>query len=230
MLKMTSKKIENIWLTTSSTREFIINGVREDRIISKIKIDPSVLKEIFNGVKNVKTPKISFNIMLITTDHKVLLLQRSQSFHYPKVKTDLKTNHLNLKLLESLYSSEMKHLKLQEIEDKNNLIHIFPGGHSLVNETIISTLLRELQEETCLGLKLSDLKFNQSWLFNVLIHDLMIDKYFNNYIFPVKVEVTSHFISKNFKETRHTKNPTFVNIENCDLDEAFTKVQNFMIL
>ena len=59
----------------------------------------------------------------------------------------------------------------------------------------------------------------------------MIKKYFNNLVFPTKVNMSSQDITKKFKNTKHTINPTFINIDiNRSLHENFLKVQNFMLL
>jgi ADP-ribose pyrophosphatase YjhB (NUDIX family) len=214
-----------------------IVGINEIRYISKIRVDSAILKTIFDYV----CPRISFNLMMITNDHKIFLLQRSQSFHYPKVIRDLKLNKINLNLLKSLYTSEMetvRHLFFdflpppkQEEHLKEDVVYIFPGGHSNRGEPVLLTLLREFQEETSLKVDIQNLKFHQSCIFNVLIYDLLIQKQFNNYVFPVKIDLSSKEISDRFVPTKHTKNPTFVDISGCEtLSDIFVRVQNFMLL
>ena len=214
-----------------------IVGINERRYISKIRVDSAILKTIFDSV----CPRISFNLMMITNDHKIFLLQRSQSFHYPKVIRDLKLNKINLNLLKSLYTSEMetvRHLFFdflpppkQEEHLKEDVVYIFPGGHSNRGEPVLLTLIREFQEETSLKIDIQNLKFHQSCIFNVLIYDLMIRKWFNNYVFPAKIDLSSKEISDRFVPTKHTKNPTFVDISGCEtLSDIFVRVQNFMLL
>lgn len=225
-------------------KNIFMDGVTEKRSISKIKVNPSIIKAVFNSVGR---SKISFNLMMMTTDQQVLLLERTQSYHFPKVVRDLKSNIVNFNLLRSLYTSELEKIKYTFFNFVSSLplieasfplkerfntkaIHIFPGGHSSRQETIIWTLLRELREETCLNISVKDLKFNQSCIFSVLIHDLTIQKSFNNFVFPVKVNMNSQDIIQNFKETKHTRNPTFINIKGLSLFEAFVVVQKFMLL
>ena len=218
----------------------IMTGTNERRYISKIKVNPSILRDIF---KSVSTKKISFNLMMITTDQKVFLLQRSQSFHFPKVIKDLKANKINFDLIESLYTSELEKIRnlffsfIPPLNDsfgpngKQPIVHIFPGGHSSYNETVIFTLLRELYEETSININFKDLRFNQSYMFKVSIYDAMIQRTFENFIFPVKVNMSSHEILQKFQETKHTRNPTFIDInQNDSLFEAFIRVQYFMLL
>jgi 8-oxo-dGTP pyrophosphatase MutT (NUDIX family) len=116
-------------------------------------------------------------------------------------------------------------------EHFEEVVYIFPGGHSNKGEPVLLTLLREFQEETSLKINIKNLKFHQSCIFNVLIYDLMIRKQFNNYVFPVKINLSSKDISECFVPTKHTKNPTFVDVGNCEtLFDIFMRVQNFMLL
>jgi 8-oxo-dGTP pyrophosphatase MutT (NUDIX family) len=218
-----------------------ISGTNEIRCITEVNLNTDFLKDILK-TKNWKHKKISFNLMMITNDHKVFLLERSESFHYPKVKKDLKCNKIYFKYLNSLYTSEKEEIRelyfdflspeiapSQTVPD--NMVYIFPGGHSLYGETTVSTLIRELQEETSMNLYLGDLKFHPTCIFKVLIYDLLVSKTFNNLVFPVKVHMTSNELIKNFQATKHTRNPTFVDIKECKtLFDAVLKVQKFMLL
>jgi hypothetical protein len=219
-----------------------IVGSKEKRYIEKIKVNSKIIKSIFHNSGNTR---ISFNLMMMTTDHRVLLLERTQSFHFLKVIKDLKSNIVNFGLWGSLYTSELEKIKtiffnfipsltskgaLVDREEPNS-IRIFPGGHSNRRETVISTLLRELREETSLDLTVEDLRFSQSCLFNVLIYDLMVKKRFDNLVFPIKINMSSQDIMTKFRETKHTRNPIFVDIKDCkSLYEAFILVQRFMTL
>lgn len=86
-------------------KKILVVGIEENRYITKIKVNPSTIKTIFNNVGNAN---ISFNLMMMTTDHRVLLLERTQSYHYPKVIKDLKSNIIDFSLLGSLYTSELE--------------------------------------------------------------------------------------------------------------------------
>jgi hypothetical protein len=218
-------------------KNIIISGIYERRYIHKIKIDTTILKEIFNSYNYER--KYSFNLMMITSDHKVLLLQRTQSFHFPKVVKDLKLNKINFNLLDSLYTSELEKIGqlffnfMPTFEHKNrsNFVHIFPGGHSNYNEKVILTLLREFEEETSIKIDITKLRFNQSFIFKVLIFDIAVKRTFKNFVFPVKVDMSSQEILQKFKETKHTRNPTFIDINTCNsLFDAFVQVQKFMLL
>jgi hypothetical protein len=226
----------------TTVRSAIMAGCSERRYISKIKVNPSILRDIFNSVS---AKKISFNLMMITTDQKVFLLERSQSFHFPKVIRDLKCNKINFDLIESLYTSELEKIRnlffsfippLPELEKtikvkQPTIVHIFPGGHPSYNETVILTLLRELYEETSININFKDLRFNQSYMFKVSIYDWLIQRTFENFVFPVKVNMSSHEIVQKFQETKHTRNPTFIDICQCNsLFDAFVRVQDFMLL
>jgi hypothetical protein len=241
-MSLTSLKkfnFNNFSLTAKKTT--VITGSSEVRYISKIKLTPALLKEFFS-YQNEAYLTTSFNIMLITTDSKVLLMQRNQSFHFPKVMEGLRQNNINPNLFDSLYKREVDQISkiffsflpsnnTLKSTIQNKIVHIFPGGHSLKKETIIETLLREFREETNIILNVDDLKFEQTCIFNVIIYDSLIKKYFNNFIFPAKVNMSSQEVSKNFKETNHTKNPTFININGYNtLYEAFLHVQNFILL
>lgn len=215
-----------------------INGTSEKRHIAKVAVNPSVLKNIFNSVCTCTAS--SFNLMIITTDTKVLLLERTQSFHFPKVVRDLKLNRISIDVLTSLYTSELEKIRqlffdflppLINYGVAEKIVYVFPGGHSIRNEPVSKTLIRELQEETSIDINIQDLRFNKSCMFNVLIYDCIIKMYFNNFIFPVKVNMSSEDIYFQFKETKHTRNPTFVDISQCKtLFDAFLQVQRFMIL
>jgi ADP-ribose pyrophosphatase YjhB (NUDIX family) len=221
----------------SVKQTYLILGNEEKRHVSKIKVNPMIIQTIFNNIGN---SQISFNLMIMTTDDKVLLLERTQSHHFTKVIHDLKLNVINFKLWKSLYTSELENIfqmffgfmPPRKIYSSfiNNTVHIFPGGHPNKRETIISTLLRELREETCMNIPVKDLKFNQSSIFNVSIYDLIIRKSFTNFVFPVKINMSSKDILQNFKETKHTRNPTFVDITGHTLFDAFILVQKFMVL
>lgn len=221
----------NLWkLYHLTTKQYTIEGLYETRYLSEFMVQPTILNKILNQSYS----KISFNLMVITTDHKVLLLQRTQSFHFPKVIKDLKFNKIDFNLLSSLYTSELEKIKKMVPVDRKlwsdaRLVRIFPGGHSFKNEPIITTLTRELQEETCLNINRKDLRFNQAFIFNVLIYDTVVKKYFNNFIFPIKVNITSQDIQKNFQETKHVTNPTFIDISTTrNLFKSFIKVQQHM--
>jgi hypothetical protein len=247
----------------------VAKGTYEKRHISKVAVNSNVLKTIFNtksrtpllhhdglerGFRHVASEfktllgvskcddktDTSFNLMIITTDMKVLLLERTQSFHFPKVIRDLKSNRISMNILTSLYISELEKIRQLFFDFlpphinygvTEKIIRVFPGGHSMCNEPISKTLIRELQEETSMNINIQDLRFNKSCIFNVLIYDCIIKKYFDNFIFPVKINMSSQDIQLQFKETRHTRNPTFVDIRHCKtLFDAFLQVQNFMIL
>jgi hypothetical protein len=217
--------------------ERVITGIYERRYIHKIKIDSTILREIFNMTNYER--KYSFNLMMITSDHKVLLLQRTQSFHFPKVVKDLKSNKINFDLIDSLYTSELEkigHLFFNfmpafEHKNRSKFVHIFPGGQSNYNEKVLLTLLREFEEETSINIDITKLKFNQSFIFKVFIFDKVIKRTFKNFVFPVKVDMSSRDIMQNFKETKHTRNPTFIDINTSNsLFDTFVRVQNFMLL
>ena len=218
-----------------------INGINEIRYISMYQVNSTILKSIFNS-SELFSGKPSFSLMMITADHKVLLLQRDQSFHFNKVVKDLKINKINLTLIGSLYTSELEKLRqlffdfidAKDLKTQNNHkkpIHIFPGGQSSQNESVLLTLLRELREETTLNININDLYFNQSYIFNVLIYDLVVKKYFNNFIFPVKVNITSQDIIKKINGNKYVQNPIFIDIGQCSsLFTAFLQVQKFMLM
>lgn len=213
-------------------------GRFEIRHITKCKVDSTILKAIFSS----KCPtKISFNLMMMTSDHKVLLLERTQSFHFSRCLKSVKMNTVNLSLFTSLYSSELEKIRLLFFDyippltssnSSEKIIKIFPGGHfHKLDKSIFFTLIRELKEETSLNIDSKNLWFNQSCIFNVLIFDLLVRRTFNNFVFPVKVNMTSDDILQNFKETKHTRNPTFVDI--CDsknLFDVFKKIQSRLLL
>lgn len=231
----TQFKLDSAFIKESDEQNIIISGIYERRYIDKIKIDTNTLKKIFNSFNY----EHSFNLMMITRDHKVLLLQRTQSFHFPKVVNDLKLNKINFNLLDSLYTSELEKIKrlffnfMPTFNHKNrsNFVYIFPGGHSNYNEKVILTLLREFEEETSIKIDIAKLRFNQFFVFKVLIFDIIIKRTFKNFVFPVKVNMTSQDIIQKFKETKHTRNPTFVDINTCkSLLDAFVQVQKFMVL
>lgn len=216
-------------------QNIVIIGKFEQRSIHKIKIDSTILKKIFD--KRPCDPiESSYNLMVITTDNKILLLQRTQSFHFPKVVEDLKFNKININLLESLYTSELKKIKallpptFQCKNSSSKFIHIFPGGHSNHNEKVLLTLLREFKEETTINIDITKLRFNQSFIFKVTILDIRVQKTFKNFIFPTKIDMSSQDILKKFKETKHTRNPTFIDVDNNSLFDMFVKVQKFMLI
>jgi 8-oxo-dGTP pyrophosphatase MutT (NUDIX family) len=186
-----------------------VEGKSELRYVSEIKVNSWTLRNVFDKKVTSFDRATSFNLMLITKDHKVLLLRRTQSFHFCRVLKDLKKNKVDRGLMRSLYTSELDKLKslkrnfldekdllLLSIQNWSNNVYMFPGGHSEPFESILATLVRELQEETTITAKAADLRFNQTRIFRVLIHDLMIKKYFNNFIFPVKVDLTSFEVSR----------------------------------
>jgi ADP-ribose pyrophosphatase YjhB (NUDIX family) len=229
-----SIKISKYWCQQSIN----IFGDYERRYIDIIRINSTILQKILNSVNFDRN--YSFNLMMITKDHKVLLLQRAQSFHFPKVVRDLKLNKINFNLLNSLYTSELEKIRrlffnflptITYTDRCSKFIHIFPGGHSNNMEKVISTLLREFKEETSINIDIKQLSFNQSLIFKVLIFDIMVKKTFKNLVFPVKVAMSSQEIFQSFKQTKHTRNPTFVDITTSDsLYDAFIKVQKLMVL
>lgn len=225
----------------------IFTGHTEKRYISTIKVNSDTLKNILNTapplLRGESKHKISFNLMMMTTDNKVLLLERTQSFHFSKVIKDLKNCKINFRLLDTLYHSEIEKIRklffdflppltnFSNFEPKNSFVRIFPGGHSMRGESIVLTLLRELYEEIGYSFPIDELKFNQSCVFKVLIYDLIVKKTFNNFVFPVKVGVVSDCILQRFKETKHTQNPIFIDISKCtSLFDAFVKVQEYMLI
>jgi hypothetical protein len=207
-----------------------ITGKTEERRIFKVEVDPNILRKIFYTIPSFG----SFNLMVMTTDRKVLLLQRTQSFHFPKVIKDLKSNKINSDLLKSLYTSELNKIKtlvkIPDVVETSKLIFMFPGGQSKSDEIILLTLLREFEEETSININLKELKFNQSTIFKVSIFDFLIKKKFNNLVFPVKINMTSRVLAQKFKETKHVKNPIFFDIRGKNLFEVFVEVQKHILL
>lgn len=213
-----------------------IKGINERRHVVEIGMCSHILENLFNSVCMCT----SFNLMIITTDSKVLLLERTQSFHFPRVVRDLRFNRINMDILTSLYTSEIEKIRqmffdflppLINYGVAGKVVRIFPGGHSIRNEPIRKTLMRELKEETALNVNAQDLCFDQARLFHVLIYDCIIQRYFNNFIFPAKINMNSKDIHMQFKETKHTRNPTFVDISRSKtLFDAFMQVQRLMIL
>lgn len=242
-LSMQNKKFNFSTFSLTIKKTKVITGSLEIRHISKVKLNPSLLEK-FLKYQNTDYLETSFNIMLITSDSKVLLMQRSQSFHFPKVMEELYYNKINTKLLDTLYQSEADHVgkvffsylqqpkvNISSTFESKKIVHIFPGGHSLKNETIIKTLLREFQEETSIKVNVKDLRFEKTLVFNVLIYDSLIKKSFNNFVFPIRTSMNSQEVSVKFKETIHAKNPIFININGYNnLYDAFVKIQNFILL
>jgi hypothetical protein len=205
-----------------------LTNSKENRQIVKFKVNSHFINKILKS--RCLQPNISFNLMVITSDFKVLLLQRANSFHLSKVVKDLKLNKIDYTLISTLQPKELEKISLMVPIVASSPIYIFPGGHNHKNEQIIYTLLREFMEETSINISLKDLRFNQSCFFTVLIKDLIIGKHFNNIIFPVKVNNTSFELTKKFKKTRHVNNLLFINILDCkNLYKAFLKVQQFMV-
>ena len=236
-------------LTCNCDSQKSICGDYEQRHIYKIKVNSIILKEIFNSIPTLtflglNKKNISFNLMMMTNDHKVLLLERTESFYYTKVVKDLKLNKINFNLLESLYTSEAEKIindfcnfipsfdpKIEKNNKPPKFVRIFPGGHCNYNEKIILTLLREFKEETSININIKNLSFNQTCIFKVLIFDLMVKKTFNNFVFPVKINMSSVEILRNFKETKHVRNPTFIDIsKSSSLFDTFVQVQKAMLL
>ncbi|AHL67573.1 hypothetical protein DH26_gp080 [Chloriridovirus anopheles1] len=209
----------------------ILASSKEKRYIRKIKTTPECLKKFL--FTPTKSASLSLGMMLITSDCKAVLLKRTASFLYPLVKKN--SLLLNDWIVDALYPSEISELASKTPFPKSakglSPIYIFPGGHSNKNEFAIHTLLRELKEETSINFYLNQLKFHQTYFFEVVILDLMIMRRFRNLVFPVKVDLTSREIARNFKETKHTRDPLFVDIFYCqDLVQALLTVQNIMLL
>jgi hypothetical protein len=222
-----------------------IQGKFEKRHVSEIKINSTIISDIFNSVDK-STWKFSFSLMMITQDLKVLLLQRANSFHYFKVMSDLKFNgSLNLRLAQTLYSSELDALRVQfvdqvaryadELPRDNSMVNVLPGGMSSPDEPVYYTLAREFLEETSMKLELSKIKFNRRRIFKVAIYDFTVKKHFDNLVFPVKIDMTSQNLVKYVRDTKETRNPFFVDIDYVDEDvesslfNAFVKIQKTMV-
>jgi ADP-ribose pyrophosphatase YjhB (NUDIX family) len=183
----------------------------------------------------------SFSVMMITSDSKVLLLERTNSFYYDMVKK-LEQPHgqiqskavvIDCKLLDGLYQSELDSLSSNVGERRRGCrpIFIMPGGHARRNETVIEALLREINEETSIAFTLQDLRFCHSYVFELIIHDCVLKKTFNNLVFPVKIGLSSADITRMFKSTVHTDNPTFVDIvQPKGLVQMFIETQSFMLI
>lgn len=260
--------------------KFIISSTKEKRYIRKVSTTPQLLKKY---LKEISSRGQSYNLMVITKDWKVVLLERTASFIYPFLikeppeadlsarigfnrpsgpltrsverpslfttsnpfipdgtgAVDLKGFNTSLRLMELcelLYPTELQELGIVtktsfRCDRGLDPIYIFPGGHSNKNERVIYTLLRELYEETSIRFSLRDLKFCQVCFFEVIIDDLTIQKIFKNVVFPVKVDLSSQEIALQFKETKHTRNPTFIDIFYCrTLSEALIHIQKIMLL
>jgi hypothetical protein len=213
-----------------------LDGTFETRFIRRVVID----RDILHCTLGSKT--ISLNLMVITTDRKVLLLQRSQSFHCKLVHRNLSVNDIRVgllqKILQSLYPSELYEVHKTffnfldpppiSIGESRN-IHIFPGGHSMRGEMAITTLLREFREETSIHIKPENLRFNKSYVFNVLIYDKIIEQWFDNLVFPALINMSSEEIMQKFKTTKHTRCPTFLNTD-LNTIASFVNIQRFMLL
>ena len=211
---------------TQQTKKII--GITEQRFISKIPVTSQKLHNMLcsKGRRAPELPKckISFNLMLITSDEKILILERTQSFHYLKFRKSK-----DEKLLPSLYPEEVRSLGITPNSCPLKNIYIFPGGHSKVNETVLLTLLREFQEETSININANELKFNQTCFFNVNIYDFLIQKNFINLIFPTRINMSSCELAKKFKTTRHTRNPRFINMSSKNVFLNFLLIQSLMI-
>jgi ADP-ribose pyrophosphatase YjhB (NUDIX family) len=203
----------------------ILDGTFETRFIRRLSIDNHKLQDILHKPTSAPTERsMSLNLMVITTDEKILLLQRSQSFHYKLVHRNLAVNDIRIGLLESLYPSELCEVYKKFFNFLNlppefrfggsRNIHIFPGGHSTRSETVITTLLREFQEETSIRIKHENLRFNKSCVFKVTIYDKIVSRWFDNLVFPALINMSSVDIMNQFKTTKHTRCPTFLNV-NC---------------
>jgi ADP-ribose pyrophosphatase YjhB (NUDIX family) len=204
----------------------ILDGTFETRFIRRLAIDNHKLQDILKKpTSNAPTERsMSLNLMVITTDEKILLLQRSQSFHYKLVHRNLAVNDIRIGLLESLYPSELCEVYKKFFNFLNlppefrfggsRNIHIFPGGHSTRSETVITTLLREFHEETSIRIKHENLRFNKSCVFKVTIYDKIVSRWFDNLVFPALINMSSVDIMNQFKTTKHTRCPTFLNV-NC---------------
>jgi hypothetical protein len=196
-------------------------------------------KKLTKFMSSIADPSISFNAMVITLDAKVLLLQRTNSFHFSRVKRLVCTHSpINSKWLNSLYPSEIAELPVETRHTRalqgagSAPIHVFPGGHSEKNEIVIKALLREMFEETSIRFSENELRFCSSFFFRVEIYDPLINKTFQNIIFPVKVALTSTDIVNKFTETSFTKNPMFLDHAHHTqtLFDWFTLIQHFMLL
>lgn len=64
----------------------ILNSDKEHRFIEKIPCDKNILSDIFTSRYNTLNSNTSFNMMIVTKDQKVLILQRSN--HFFKNSTD----------------------------------------------------------------------------------------------------------------------------------------------
>ncbi|ABF82110.1 hypothetical protein MIV080R [Invertebrate iridescent virus 3] len=214
----------------------------EQRDIVEFRIDATILRQIFHH----GFPDLSFNLMVITTDRKVFLLERTESFHYPRVVERIKRGQECTKLVETLYQAERDAVRrltaeadivplaaVKQDDDRPESIYIFPGGHCNGNEPVLSTLLREFREETTIPLKTTELRFHATKVYGIWIHDFAVGKTFKNFVFPVKINLSSAAIRDRFRETRHTRNPTFVDIGKShrqSLLDLVIKVQKIMIL
>lgn len=209
----------------------VIQSLKERRVLQKIRTS---LERLNRFMSSVADPSISFNAMVITLDGKVLLLQRTNSFHFSRVKRIVCAhNPINSKWLNSLYPSEIAELPTGTTRSAGSApIHVFPGGHSKKNEIVIKALLREMFEETSIRFSELELRFCSSFLFRVEIYDPLINKTFENIIFPVKVSLTSTDIANRFTETSDTKNPMFLDYSHRTqtLFDWFTIIQHFMLL
>lgn len=224
----------------------VIDGTSEHRQIAQIAMDSGILHRVLSVIPGCRR-NTSFSLMLITTDIQVLLLERSQSFHFPKALQSCRNLNKvpeNLgDILASLYSSELKQLRsflaadnewansFLESDYPEKRVRIFPGGHCIRDESVIDALIRELREETSISVQIEDILFNKLYIFNVLIYDRIIHQCFDNFVFPAKIQMTSSQLANKFKETKHTRNASFVDVSNCKtMLDAFIHVQNFMIL
>lgn len=222
-----------------------VHGKFEKRNLSEVEVTSTIIIDIFNSVD--KNPhKYSYNVMLITEDRKVLTLRRVNSFHYHKIVLDLKRNRtLNLKTVRTLYETEI--LRLERLlrgamndddyselltDSRSNTVRIFPGGHASSKETVFRTLMREFGEETSYDLTTigDKLLFNGKRIFKLLIYDYTVKKHFENYVFPIRVQLTCDQLSRHISPTRETEDPSFLDIGSAaTLFDAFVQTQRFMI-
>lgn len=214
-------------------------GKFEKRSISEIEITAAVLRDIFNSVDKTRR-KPSYSVMLITEDHKVLTLKRVNSFHYSKVACDLTLHRsLDLRLARTLYNTEVVKLRdtIAESEysdlierTRPNVVRIFPGGQSRSKETIFFTLMREFAEETALKLDASKLLFNAKRVFKMLIYDFTVEKHFENYVFPIRIKMTSEDLVREIRNTKDASDPVFIDAKSeKGLFDVFAKTQRFMV-
>lgn len=169
------------------------NEIKKNRIKTDSEIWNIITLSMFDDLTKFilfNNRVISINLILLTSDNKIVLCERSLSFGDTEIDPD------------------KKHLHVKKSKE-----YILPGGHldKRVDDTMIDCILRETKEECKINKEF--IYIFEKYLAYSSVYDIKIKAYFHNFTFLGISDLSSDQISQNFNPTKEIKALHFIDAD-----------------